>query len=121
MLAPCSTNQWALSAFIASIAIINGYTPAYERMAELYRLGVITACVPVAQLMDTAMDIAKEIASKSPLVIAKAKAAFNAVEEMPEREAYRFEQGITVELSKSRDTREGLQAFVEKRKPKFEG
>ena len=95
------------------------YTGRRIPATELYRLGVITACVPAAQLMDTAMDIAKEIASKSPLVIAKAKAAFNAVEEMPEREAYRFEQGITVELSKSRDTREGLQAFVEKRKPKF--
>jgi enoyl-CoA hydratase len=97
------------------------YTGRRISATELYRLGVITACVPAAQLMDTAMDIAKDIASKSPLVIAKAKAAFNAVEEMPEREAYRFEQGITVELSKSRDTREGLQAFVEKRKPKFEG
>jgi len=54
--------------------------------AELYRLGVIEACPPRDQLMAAALEIAREIAAKSPLAVRKVKRAFNAVEEMPARE-----------------------------------
>ena len=47
------------------------------------------------------------------------KRAFNVVEDMPLRDAYRYEQTITVDLSQTEDTREAQRAFVEKRKPKF--
>lgn len=73
----------------------------------------------VVLTMDTAMDIAREIASKSPLAIRKVKAGFNVTEEMPERDAYRYEQTIAVELAGSEDTREAQRTFVEKRKPVF--
>jgi enoyl-CoA hydratase len=89
--------------------------------AELYRLGVIEACVPRAQLMDAALDIAREIAAKSPLAVQKIKRTLNAIEEMPVRDGYRYEQGVTVELSHSDDAREAQRAFVEKRKPVFKG
>ena len=89
--------------------------------AELYRLGVITACVPREKLMDEAMTIAREIAAKSPLAVQKVKRAFNVVEEMPTRDGYRFEQTVTVELSHSEDAKEAQRAFVEKRKPVFKG
>lgn len=89
--------------------------------AELYRLGVISACVPREKLMDEAMAIAREIAAKSPIAIQKVKRAFNVVEEMPTRDGYRFEQSVTVELSHTEDAKEAQQAFVEKRKPLFKG
>jgi enoyl-CoA hydratase len=89
--------------------------------AELYRLGVIEACVPRAQLMDAAMDIAREIASKSPLAVKRAKRMLNTVEELPVRDAYRYEQTVTVELSHSEDAKEAQRAFIEKRKPVFKG
>lgn len=88
---------------------------------ELYRLGVLEACVPQAQLMETAHALASEIASKSPLAIQQAKYSFNTVAEMPYRDAYRWEQGITAALSKTHDAREAQVAFNEKRKPIFKG
>jgi len=88
---------------------------------ELYRIGVIEKCVPRAKLMDAAMDIARDVASKSPIAVTRAKRAFNAVAEMPFRDGYRFEQTVTVELSKTEDAREAQRAFVEKRKPVFKG
>jgi enoyl-CoA hydratase len=89
--------------------------------AELYRLGVIEACPPRDKLMEAALDIAREIASKSPLAVRHIKRALNAIEEMPVRDAYRYEQSVTVELSKTEDAREAQRAFVEKRKPVFKG
>ncbi|MBI2207029.1 MAG: enoyl-CoA hydratase/isomerase family protein [Candidatus Rokubacteria bacterium] len=88
---------------------------------ELYRLGVIEACVPREQLMDEAMAIAREIAAKSPLAIHYAKDTANAVEDRTLRDAYRYEQNITVKLSKTEDAREAQRAFIEKRKPVFTG
>lgn len=88
---------------------------------ELYRLGAIEACVPRAQLMDAALDIAREIAGKSPLAVAKIKRAMNVVEHMALRDGYRYEQGITVELSRTEDAREAQRAFIERRKPVFKG
>jgi enoyl-CoA hydratase len=107
--------------FSRSMARYIYFTGRKISATELYRLGIITACVPAAQLMDTAMDIAREIVSKSPLTVLRAKAGFIVVEEMPERDAYRYEQTITVDLAKTEDTREAQRAFIEKRKPVFKG
>ena len=89
--------------------------------AELHRLGVISACVPRDKLMDEAMQIAREIAAKSPVAVREVKRAFNVVEEMPTRDGYRFEQTVTVALSHTEDTKEAQRAFMEKRKPVFKG
>jgi enoyl-CoA hydratase len=89
--------------------------------AELYRLGVIEACPKREELMDAALDIAREIAAKSPLAIRHIKRALNTIEELPVRDAYRFEQSVTVELSHTEDAREAQRAFIEKRKPVFKG
>jgi len=89
--------------------------------AELYRLGVLEACPPRDKLMDAAMDLAREIASKSPIAVQKIKRAMNAIENMPVRDGYRYEQGVTIDLSHTEDAREAQRAFVEKRKPVFKG
>lgn len=88
---------------------------------ELYRLGVIEWCGPREQLMEEAMKIARTIAAKSPLAIKLAKQAYNVIENMPERDGYRFEQNITEQLSHTEDAKEAQRAFAEKRPPVFKG
>lgn len=88
---------------------------------ELYRTGVIECAVPLEQLMPEAMKIATQIASKSPLAMRYAKQSMNVTMHMPPRDAYRFEQGMTVALSHSEDAKEAREAFFEKRKPVWKG
>ncbi len=88
---------------------------------ELYRTGVIECSVPLDQLMPEAMKLATEIASKSPLAMRYAKQSMNVTMHMPPRDGYRFEQGMTVQLSHSEDAKEARDAFFEKRKPEWKG
>jgi len=86
---------------------------------ELYRLGVVEACVPRAELMDRAMGLAREIAGKSPAAIRLAKRTLNTIEDMSLRDGYRYEQNMTTELGEHPDSAEAQAAFREKRKPNY--
>lgn len=89
--------------------------------AELYRLGVVEACVAPDQLMPSAMEIARQIASKSPLSAQLFKQSLNTIEEMSLRDGYRYEQDMTIQISATEDSKEAMRAFVEKRAPVFVG
>jgi enoyl-CoA hydratase/carnithine racemase len=86
---------------------------------ELLRLGIVEACVPGAQLMESAMAIAREIAAKSPAAIRLAKQSLNTIEDMSLRDGYRYEQDMTAALAEHPDAKEAAAAFLEKRKPVF--
>jgi enoyl-CoA hydratase/carnithine racemase len=86
---------------------------------ELYRLGIVEACVPAAQLMECAMAIARDIAGKSPAAIKLAKRTLNTIEDMSLRDGYRYEQYMTAEVGEHPDAKEATAAFLEKRKPVF--
>lgn len=89
--------------------------------AELYRCGVVEACVPHDQLLSVAIDIATTIASKSPTSIRMCKQTLNVIEELSLRDGYRYEQDMTAQISKTEDAKEAQLAFLEKRKPNFKG
>jgi enoyl-CoA hydratase len=97
------------------------YTGMRMPAAELYRLGVIEACLPPDKLLPEAMRIAGDIAGKSPLGIKYAKNSCNLVELMSPKDAYRFEQNFTYELSRTEDAAEARRASLEKRAPKLTG
>lgn len=88
---------------------------------ELYRLGIVEACVPADKLLDEARKIATQIASKSPASIRLLIQTANAIEDMSLRDGYRYEQDMTAQVAKTEDAREARQAFLEKRAPVFSG
>jgi enoyl-CoA hydratase len=72
---------------------------------ELYRLGVIEACVPSEQLLAEAMKIAREIAAQDPDVIAAAKQVYNLAQEVPFAIAKNMENAFTAQLARARAAR----------------
>lgn len=88
---------------------------------ELYRLGIVEACVAPDRLMDTALGIARTMAEKSPLSVRLAKQTLNAIEDMSLRDGYRYEQDMTAAIARTDDAREAQRAFLEKRPPVFVG
>lgn len=97
------------------------YTGMKVSAQELYRLGLVEACLPADELMPYCMEIARDIASKSPIAMRLAKEAARMTLVMPSRDAYRYEQGNTVALSKTEDSKEAQRAFLEKRAPVYTG
>ena len=86
---------------------------------ELYRLGVVEACVPREQILECAMEFARDLASKSPFTMRLAKETLNAIEDMTLRDGYRYEQNMTVQLRDHPDSKEAAAAFFEKRPARY--
>jgi enoyl-CoA hydratase len=95
------------------------FTGEFIDAAEAFRLGAIEKVVPRAELVSTALEIAKSIAAKSPRMISLAKEALNAVEDGNLEEKYRREQGLTLEAYMHADSQEARDAFNEKRDADF--
>jgi enoyl-CoA hydratase len=74
---------------------------------ELYRTGVIEACVPSEQLIPEAMKIARELAAQDPDVIAAAKQVYNLAQEVPFAIAKNMENAFTAQIVKTRAARGG--------------
>ncbi|MGH9060402.1 MAG: enoyl-CoA hydratase-related protein [Acidimicrobiales bacterium] len=85
--------------------------------AELHRLGAIRAVVARSALLETARDLARDLAAKSPIALRLAKESMNRVEHLPWKEAYRTEQDYTARLATFDDAAEARAAYLEKRPP----
>jgi enoyl-CoA hydratase/3-hydroxyacyl-CoA dehydrogenase len=88
---------------------------------EAARMGLLNRVVAPAQLMETARQLANRIASRGPVAVAKAKAAILATQQLTLDKGLAFELECTSEVMATPDRVEGMQAFIEKRKPVFTG
>lgn len=86
---------------------------------EAERAGLVARIVPLADLMAETMKAADAIAAKSLPSLLMAKEAVNRAFEVPLNEGLRFERRIFSALFATADQKEGMAAFVEKRKPDF--
>jgi enoyl-CoA hydratase len=88
---------------------------------EAERLGLVNKVVPVELYMAEALKLAKEIASMSPIAVQMAKESVKRSFEAHLEEGLHFERKNFYMLFSSEDQKEGMSAFVEKRKPNFKG
>jgi enoyl-CoA hydratase len=87
--------------------------------AEAERSGLVSRVVPAAALLDEAVAVATRIAELSRPAVMIAKEAVNRAYETTLSEGVRFERRVFHSLFATEDQKEGMAAFVEKRKPRF--
>jgi enoyl-CoA hydratase len=87
--------------------------------AEAERAGLVSRVVPADKLVDEAVAAAAQIAEFSLPSVMMAKEAVNRAYESPLAEGMLFERRLFHALFATEDQKEGMAAFVEKRKPKF--
>ena len=88
--------------------------------AEAERANLVARVVPAASLMDEAMKTAEAIASMSLPIAMMTKESINRAYETSLAEGIRFERRVFHSMFAVADQKEGMTAFVEKRKAKFE-
>jgi len=86
---------------------------------QLCDWGLVNKVVPLAELHSAAQAYAEHLGERSPAGLSRMKQMANDEVEMPWDAATRYELAITFGHFFTGDVQEGMQAFIEKRKPKF--
>jgi enoyl-CoA hydratase len=88
---------------------------------EAYDMGLVSEVVADAEVEKRAIEMATQIASYAPLAVQQIKELVNAGQDASLDTALRLETKAMHILFSSQDQKEGMQAFIEKRKPNFQG
>lgn len=106
-----------------------GYRRAFQLSVEAERipaercveLGLANKAVPAQDLMAAALEWAETLAARAPLSLAATKKVMRLAADHDWSSAYDLEAELQGQLLGSEDNKEGIQAFFEKRAPKFKG
>ena len=116
----CSTPMVAVSRKIGKkrmMKMLLTGEPINARYAK--EIGLINDCFPKNKLNSKVLEVAKVISAKSNLSIKIGKKAFYKQLEMPLKKAYAYTSKMMTLNMMSMDAREGISAFLEKRKPNW--
>jgi len=108
----------AVGKAIAMEMILNNRTLSAQ---EAYQFGLVNRVVAVGECLDAALKLADEIASRAPLAVRAAKKMINQSYERTLSDGLAEEKQTFYNLFASEDQKEGMKAFIEKRKPEWKG
>jgi enoyl-CoA hydratase/carnithine racemase len=118
----CSTPMVALSRAVprkqSMEMLLTGDLIPADRAREI---GLVNRVVPAAELDHATLDLARQIAAKSPLTLAIGKEAFYKQAELDLEAAYAYASEVMTRNMLARDAGEGIDAFLEKRAPEWTG
>ncbi|CAA9351176.1 MAG: Enoyl-CoA hydratase [uncultured Gemmatimonadetes bacterium] len=89
--------------------------------AEALRIGLVDVVHPAAELRERTLEVARSMATRSPVALQMAKSAIRAAAEMPLAAGLAYETELFATCFASDDKREGVAAFLEKRPASFTG
>jgi enoyl-CoA hydratase/carnithine racemase len=87
--------------------------------AEAERLGLVNKVVPSDKLEEATLEMATQLAAKSPLALQIGKAGIYGTEDVPYHQALDMLSERFAALCSTEDAEEGVKAFLEKRKPEW--
>ncbi len=108
----------AVGKAIAMDMVLNNRTLTAQ---EAYQFGMVNHIAPVAEYLEAALKLAEEIASRAPVAVRKAKNLINEAFEGSLAEGLAAEKQEFYNLFATEDQKEGMKAFIEKRKPEWKG
>ncbi len=114
----CSTPMVALTRAVApKHAMEMLLTGEMVHAAEAQRMGLINRVVPASELTEATMTLARKIAAKSVQTVKIGKGAFYRQIDMDLKRAYDYAAHVMTENMQALDAAEGIDAFLQKRKP----
>jgi enoyl-CoA hydratase len=96
-------------------------TGRFLSAAEAARHGLVSRVVPREHFYEEALRVAREMAAKGPIALRLAKEAVLKAAETTLSEGLEYERKLFYMLFDTEDQKEGMRAFLEKRKPEFKG
>ena len=104
--------------YLAMEMVLNNRTLSAEEAA---RFGLVNRVVPPERYLDEALELSQQIAERAPVAVRIAKEAVNKALETSLTEGLAYERRVFYLLFSTEDQKEGMQAFIEKRKPNWQG
>jgi enoyl-CoA hydratase/carnithine racemase len=88
---------------------------------EALKLGVVNKVVPADKVVEEALLLAKKLAEKSPVALSAAKSVLNKSLRIMMSTGLEIERSTFIITTSTEDAKEGIKAFLEKRKPQWKG